>query len=78
MFSKYFEYRVVPFGVPGSPGWFQLANMTAVNYGRHLGINWMCYLDDRLMIDVRETISVRFGVLQPQNAIRALGNDTEK
>ena len=70
--NQYFEYRVVPFGVPGSPGWFQLSNMTAVNYARLCGIQLLLYLDDRLMIDQKDTLVVKYGVIHPQMAILAL------
>ena len=46
--------------------------MVAVNYGRFFGLDWLCYLDDRLMMDFDKTIVRRFGHLQPQNAIRGL------
>ena len=72
LFDEDWEYRVTAFGIPGSPGMFQLTNMIAVNYGRFFGINWQCYLDDRIMLDTPDTIYRSFGVLQPQNAIRAM------
>ena len=72
LFDENFEYRVAAFGIPGSPGEFQLVNMVAVNYGRFFGLDWLCYLDDRLMMDFDSSIPRRFGQLQPQNAIRGL------
>ena len=72
LFGEDWEYRVAAFGIPGSPGMFQLTNMIAVNYGRCFGIDWQCYLDDRIMLDVAKSIRRAFGVLQPQNAIRAM------
>ena len=49
--GRYLAYRALPFGVPRAPGDFQRANMIAVNYARHHGVNCILYLDDRLFID---------------------------
>ena len=72
LFGEYWEYRVAAFGIPGSPGVFQLANQIAVNYGRSFGIEWQVYLDDRLMVDYAHSIIRRKGQLHPQNAMRGL------
>ena len=72
LFGEYWEYRVAAFGIPGSPGVFQLANQIAVNYGRCYGIEWQVYLDDRLMVDFLDTIVRRKNQLHPQNAIKGL------
>ena len=72
LYGKILLYRVAAFGIPGSPGMFQLVNMIAVNYGRFFGIEWQCYLDDRLMLDYEDTVIYKYGALHPQNAIRGL------
>ena len=72
LFGENWEYRVAAFGIPASPGMFQLVNMIAVNYARFYGIEWQLYLDDRLMLDYVGTIFMRYGFMQPQNAIRGL------
>ena len=72
LFDEVWAYRVAAFGIPGSPGVFQLANQVAVNYGRCYGIEWQVYLDDRLMLDYEDTVIQKFGCKQPQNCIRGM------
>ena len=72
LYGQILLYRVAAFGIPGSPGMFQLVNMIAVNYARFFGVEWQLYLDDRLMLDYDNTVFFKYGVLHPQNAIRGL------
>ena len=54
--GHYFMYRVAPFGSPKIPSIFQRANMVSISYSRTLGIKNNLYLDDRLVIDNKDTV----------------------
>ena len=54
--GKFFMYRVAPFGSPKIPAVFQRSNLVSISYARALGVKNNLYLDDRLVIDNKDTV----------------------
>ena len=54
--GRFFLYRVAPFGSPKIPAIFQRANLVSISYARFLGVKNNLYLDDRLVIDNKDTL----------------------
>ena len=54
--GRMFMYRVAPFGSPKIPAVFQRSNLVSISYARTLGVKNNLYLDDRLVIDNKDTM----------------------
>lgn len=48
--DQIFENRILAFGLPSAPGYYQMMNLVGINFLRRNGIKITLYLDDRLLI----------------------------